>query len=73
MAHFYIFQKVTLYKIVGEIEADTPEQAIDIAKCNRHCGFAMSDIRDQYGCLKDDTGPRAEIGELVARKSKWSK
>lgn len=68
---FKIFQKITIYELVGEVKAETEEQALELMKKNLHYGFALADLRDKYGNLKDETGTRAEIGDLVARRSPW--
>lgn len=71
MTYYKVFQKVIKYEIVGEIEANSEEEAIKIAEKSNECRYRIIDIRDRYGCQQDDTGKRVEIGELVARTSKW--
>lgn len=71
MTHYKIFQKVTKYEVIGDINADSAEEAIELAKNSNEYQARVMDVRERYGCQQDDTGKLVEINELVARGSKW--
>lgn len=71
MKAYKVFQKITIYEIVGEVYADSEEEALENIKKTHHYRFGVADIRDKYGGQQDETGKLAEIGEMVARKNPW--
>lgn len=71
MPHFKIFQPVIKYELVGEVNANSEDEAIELLQNSKYGPGRIEVIKKLHGSQKDETGSLIEFGELVARKSKW--
>lgn len=71
MTKYKIYQTVIKYEIVGEIDAASEAEALEILQRSKYRSIRIQDIKNSWGSQKDDTGYLVEFGELVARESKW--
>ncbi len=71
MKRYKVYQKVIKYELVGETNADSESEALDNIQGSKYGPVRIQDVKNSWGCQKDETGMLVEFGELVARECKW--
>jgi len=71
MKHYKVYQKVIKYELVGETNANSESEALEILQSSNYIPDRIDVIKKLQGSPKDETGMLVEFGELVARESKW--
>lgn len=71
MPNFKVYQTVIKYEIVGDINANSETEAIELLQNSEYGPDRIEVIKKLHGSQKDENGSLIEFGELVARESKW--